>query len=656
MQQEQAPLAPKYRRPTKVWKLMSVLFPMGSVVLALLYIFHWRPFGLVLIDISYLYLLLAVFLPLVFIWIPVSKKARRDTVPWYDIVLILLAFFIPLYFVYSETRIMFEGWGAMAPPLALALGTIFWLLTIETGRRAAGPIFAVLIIIFSTYPLYAQYMPGILMGPPLKFTHVASYFAFSEEGIVGIPAHIFGLLVFGYMFFAVSIQSVGAGKFFTDLATSLLGTTRAGNAKVAIIASGFFASISGSGISNVFVTGSFTIPAMKREGLSPEFAGGVEASASAGGMLMPPVMSSAAFIMAEFIEVSYAVVCITAAVPSILYYICLFSQIDAYAARLGFKPKPIAAEIPPVWRTLLTNSHIILSFLVLIYVLFYLRLVSWAPWYATAIALVGALFKKDIRSNIRKFITEMFADVGRLLGEIMGILAPVGLIIGAFVITGVAFSFPHAVVRMAGGNIYLMLLLGFAASFILGMGVPLVAVYVFLAIVLVPGLVLGGINILAAHLFVMYCAVMSAITPPVALNAFAAATIAGSDPMKTGFEAMKLGVAKYILPFVFVLSPALVLQGPVNEMLQVIPTALIGIIIISAALEGYLWRVGTLTMTARVLLFIAGLLIALPTLEVGKAILSTDIYGAVLFSVIIILFFLLRWGRSPLAGFIVKPI
>lgn len=647
MEQEQTPLAPKYRRPTKIWKLISVLFPISSVVLALLFIFHWRPFGLVLIDITYLYLLLAVFLPLVFIWVPISKKARRDVIPWYDIVLIVLSFTIPLYFVYSETRIMWEAWGALAPPLALALGTIFWLITIETGRRAAGPIFAVLILVFSTYPLYAQYMPGILMGPPLKFPQVASYHVFSEEGIVGIPAHIFGLLVFGYMFFAVAIQSVGAGKFFTDLATALLKTTRAGNAKVAIIASSFFASISGSGISNVFVTGSFTIPAMKKEGLSPEFAGGVEASASAGGMLMPPVMSSAAFIMAEFIEMSYATVCIAAAVPSILYYVCLFSQIDAYAARLGFKPKPIVTEVPPVWRTLLAHSHIILSFLILIYVLFYLRLVSWAPWYATAVAVIGAMVKKEYRTNILRFFINMFGDVGRLLGEIMGILAPVGLIIGAFVITGVAFAFPHAVVRMAGGNIYLMLLLGFAASFILGMGVPLVAVYVFLAIVLVPGLVLGGLNLLAAHLFVMYCAVMSAITPPVALNAFAAATIAGSDPMKTGVEAMKLGVAKYILPFVFVLSPALVLQGPLREMMQVIPTALIGLIIISAALEGYLWRLGTLTMGSRFLFFAAGLLIAYPST-------STDIYGAGLFVVLVILPILLRWGKSPLARFVVK--
>ncbi len=641
-------VASRYRTLTGGWRLLSIILPAVSLVLVLIYVFHVRLFGIVLTDLTFLYLLIAIFLPMVFLWLPMGKKSPRDSVPWYDVLFGLVIMVVTLYYVSQERNIRLEAWGVRAPLLAQVFGFALWLLVIEAGRRATGSIFAAIVIFFSFYPMFARYLPSILMAPPFTFSQVISYHALSEESIVGIPMHIFGSLILGYMFFAIALQAAGAGDFFTDLAIALLRNTRVGTAKVAILSSALFGTISGSGVANVYVTGSFTIPAMKKEGLSAEFAGAVEASVDCGSMITPPIMGAAAFIMAEFINVSYATICIAAAVPAALFYVCLYSQLDMYAARLGFKPKPIEVEVPPMWRILLRNSHIILSVFVLIYVLFYMRLTSWAPWIATAVAIgIGAILRKQMRTNLWGFTIDLLQDTGRVLGELTGMMAPVGMIIGSFVMTGIAFAFPHSVVRMAGGNMYLMLLLGFAASFILGMGVPMVACYVFLAIVLAPGLVAGGINIMAAHLFIMYTAIMSAITPPVALNAFAAATISGGDPMKTGWQACKLGAAKYILAFVFVLNPALILQGPVRDILQVIPTALVGVILVSAGLEGYLWFVGTLTRGMRALMLAAGLLLCFPSF-------NTDLYGGALFAVLIILVLILKQTKSPFIGLMVK--
>jgi TRAP transporter 4TM/12TM fusion protein len=461
---------------------------------------------------------------------------------------------------------------------------------------------------------------------------------------MGIPLHVFGRLFFGFMIFAIILQRLGAGQFFNDLALAWIGKTKSGNAKVAIIASGFFSSKSGAPIANVMTTGAFTIPAMKKEGLPAHFAGAVEATASSGGALMPPVMGAVAFIMAEFLGVPYSEVAIAAAVPSVLYFLCLFAQIDSYGKRIGLVPPEITVDVPPVWLSMLRNSHIILSFGVLLYALFFLQLAAQGAWIATAAAIILALFRKETRLNFKGFVL-MLADVGRVLGELMGIMGPVGMIIGSFIITGIAYSLPNEIVSLAGGSIVLVLLFGAIALFVLGMGVTISACYIFLAIVLAPGLVEFGFDPMAVHLFILYCGMMSYITPPVALTAFAAATISGANPMKTGFTAMKLGIAKYILPFIFILSPALILRGPVGESVYVITTCAIGLVILSGALEGYFWHLGNLKIPTRIILFTAGLLIAIPNVY-------TDLIGAIIFVVFFTAGFLLR-GRENL---LVEPV
>jgi len=541
----------------------------------------------VLIDTAYLYLLLTVFLPLCYVWIPATQKAPKDRLPWYDILLALLSTVVPFYFAYNHVEMMQNAWESQAPMAALVFATILWVLMIEAGRRAAGPAFAIVIFFFSTYPLFSYYLPGFLHSTSFSFTDMASFYAMNEQGIVGLVLRVFGRLVIGFIVFAVVVQNLGAGKFFNDLAIVLVGKTRAANAKVAIFASGVLGSISGAAVGNVIITGSFTIPAMKS-----------------------------------------------------LYYLSLFLEIDSFAARAGLKPQPMAASPPPILQTLVKNLHIILGFSLLLFVLFILRLSSQSPWIATVLVIVLAMFRKETRLTPRR-LAGLIEDIGRTLGELIGIMGSVGIIIGAFILTGLAYSIPNEIIALAGGSVYVALLFGALASFILGMGVTISACYVFLAIVLAPGLVKSGFDPMAVHLFILYYGMLSFITPPVAVAAFAAASVAGANPMKTGIQAMKLGIIIYILPFIFVLHPALILRGPIKDILVVIPTAVIALIIISSAIGGYFWRLGNLTIITRLLFLGAGILLIIPGL-------STDIFGLCTFVLFFTLSYMLR-GRSPVS-------
>lgn len=541
---------------------------------------------------------------------------------------------------------MVGGWSFVAPDHVVVLSTILWLLVLEAGRRAGGAIFLVVAVVLTTYPLFGQFLPGLFNSPPFTFAHVVSFHAMSDESLLGLVVRVFGHLFFGYMVYAIVIQMLGAGSFFTQLATALVGGARAGNAKVAVVSSSAMGSISGDAISNVIVTGSFTIPAMKKEGMPSHYAGAVEACASSGGVLMPPVMGAVAFLMAEVIEVPYSQVVLAAALPAILYYVGLFAQIDAYAARENLRPPPVPIETPPLWSILVGNLHIILSFVSLVAIIFIWRLTAQGPWLASGVALILALVQRRTREDLRALLSDFWEDLGRVLGELMGIMAPVGMILGGMVFSGLAYSFPSVIVNLAGGSILLLLLLGAVASFILGMGVTVSAAYIFLAIVLAPGLTRAGVDLMAAHLFVLYTATLSYITPPVALAAFAAATIAGSNPMRTAFKAMQLGSVKYLIPFFFVMNPALILRGSLSEILLAVSAGTVGVIVMSGALEGYLWGVGRPTYPIRALLFGGGVLLMAPEP-------ISDLAGLAIVVVVVVVALYLK-GKSKLYRFLIK--
>ena len=569
------------------------------------------------VESQFFYTVVALMLPLVYILWPMWPGASRTRVPWYDVVLFLFALGVCGYFVYNAEQILDRGWEYAAPDHAVVMSFLFWGVILEATRRAGGLTIAIIVALASLYPLVADTMPGPIQGFPASPTETAIYHAMSRESVMGIPLQAFANLVIGFLLFGVALQHTGGGKFFINLAFGLLGHVRGGPAKVAIFSSGLMGSMSGSVITNVMTTGVLSIPAMRRVGFSRSYAGGVEACASTGGVLMPPVMGATAFIMATFLNVPYGQIALAAVVPSVLYFLGLFIQIDAYAARYGLKglPKP---ELPSLKRTLKEGWYFIFVFVLLIWMLFFLRREAIAPFYATALL----LFINQVLPYQRwgwQDVLNFFSSAAKLFAELIAILTGVGLLIGALSMTGLSGTIANDLIYLAGGSTLVLLLMGALTSFIMGIGMTVTAAYIFLAVALAPALIQGGgMNPMAVHLFILYWGMLSFITPPVALGAFAAATIAGSRSMETGLQAMRLGSVIYFIPFLFVLNPALILQGSPQEIVLVLAQALFGVLVIAGAMQGYLLFVGDLCRNAalqwpiRGMLIVGGMAIAVP--------------------------------------------
>ncbi len=606
----------RYRTASPLIRLCVLVGAAGSVFLS-----AYMIFGLgnvfhtyVLLETEYFYVMLALLIPLVFLIFPFTK-ASQGRLPWYDALLALAAFMIPAYFTYKGDAILNQGWEYTAPLHAKALAFVYWAVILEALRRAGGMAIFVICLVISIYPIVSHLAPGVLKGQAVSAAVTAGFHIFGTESLLGIPMNAFANIVVGFLVFGVALQYTGGGAFFLNLAFALLGKRRGGPAKVAIFASGLMGSMSGSVITNVLTTGVMSIPAMKRVGFRPAYAAGVEACASTGGVLMPPVMGATAFVMATFLEIGYAEIVVAAAFPSLLYYFGLFMQIDAYSARFGLKGLP-ASELPSVGQVLRDGWYFVFVFAMLIVMLLYLRREAQAPYYATIVLLVINQLAKKHRWSLARFV-ECADGVGRLFAELAAVLAGVGLIIGSLTLTGKVGSLTYELVRLAGNSVIMLLLMGALTSFILGIGMTVTAAYLFLAVTIGPALVSGGLDKLAVHLFLMYWGMISFITPPVALGAYAAASIAQSDPMKTGFEAMRLGSIIYFVPFFFVLNPALIGKGPLGEIALVLTTAVIGIVLIAGGLQGYLYGVGPLDGGAaawpgRALLVVGGLILALP--------------------------------------------
>jgi TRAP transporter 4TM/12TM fusion protein len=587
--------------------------------------------GITLLDNAYLYLLCALLVGLVFLFLPATARASRDKVPWYDAALYLLSLAVFGYFAFNAHRILQEAWEFMAPKPAIAIAAAGWLLLLEATRRAGGLAVFIVVALISVYPVVAGVMPGAIAGLPQPLSTTAAYHFTSSESVLGIPTRAFGELVIGFVMFGAVLQHTGAASFFNDIAFALFGRVRGGPAKVSIVASGLMGSVSGSVVSNVLTTGVVTIPAMKRTGFSPAYAGGVEACASTGGVLMPPIMGATAFVMASFLGVPYTTVILAAIVPSLLYYFGLFVQIDGYAARRGLRGLP-RAELPAIGDTFASGWQYLFVFVLLVWMLMVLQREALAPFVATALLLVINQVWPRHRLNWRRLGT-LIENVSRSLAELAALLAGVGLIIGSLSVTGLAGTLANDLVYLAGNNVYVLLVMGALTSFVFGMGMTITACYIFLAIVLAPPLVAAGFDKVAVHLFMMYWGMVSFITPPVALASFVAAGLAGAAPLQVGLKSMRLGSTMYFVPFFFVLNPALILRGTPADILVVVATAVIGIWLIASALEGYVVGFGALgdgliALVARALLLAGGLSMALPGGgELGLSHLQLSIVG-----------------------------
>ncbi|MEM8576831.1 MAG: TRAP transporter fused permease subunit [Pseudomonadota bacterium] len=592
-----------------------IVFTLAAIGIAINQLFGLRIGGYAFLEAMYLYILAGLFLSLTFLafraYGPPSAR-----VPWYDWILAAATLAITGFFVATAGQSLDSGWEYAPPDRAVWASIALYVLILEGTRRAGGLVLFGIVLLFSLYPTFADQVPDPLNGFSQSFTQVVPFFMISSEASFGIPMRAFGNLVIGFILFGAVLQFTGGGKFFNNLAMSVVGGYRGGAAKVSIFASGFMGSMSGSVISNVLTTGAVSIPAMKKTGFAPRYAAATEACASTGGVLMPPIMGATAFIIASWLGRPYVEIMLAAAIPSLLYFFGLFAQIDAYSARRGLKGLP-RSERPSALATLADGWLYIAVFALLIYLMVAFRWETTAPFYAVALLLVVNQFRPKDRVSLHGFFG-IIVSVGRTLAELVAVLLGIGMIVGAFQATGLTGPLANELVFAAGDSIAMLLLMGALTSFIFGMGMTVTACYIFLAVILAPALVQAGLNELAVHLFILYWGMVSFITPPVALGAFAAASMAGANAFKTSFEAMKLGGVIYVVPFFFVLNPALIGQGAPGEVAIVLFCALMGVWFICGGLQGYISFVGPLHSTAlsavmRVALILAGLMVAAPT-------------------------------------------
>jgi len=444
----------------------------------------------------------------------------------------------------------------------LIISLIIVVLTMEATRRVAGTGLAVIVALFVAYGLLGHFIPGALAGRPIQLDRLAIYLAMDSNAIQGLPLIVGSVTVIGFILMGQMLTVCGGGDFFNDLALALVGRRRGGAAKIAVVSSFLFGSVSGSAVANVASTGVVTIPMMKKAGYPPHAAGAVEALASTGGQLAPPIMGAAAFLMAEFLQISYATVVLAAIIPTFLYYFAIYMWVDSEATVTPLTI-PEDVHLPKAREVLKQGWHFLVPFVILIGTLFFL---NWSPEMAALAGTVSlgvlAIFigYRGQRLSLKGAV-EVIGSTGIAVIEILVICAAAGIVIGVLNLSGLAFNLTLQLVSLADGSLWVLLITAALVSIVLGMGMPTVGVYVLLASLIGPALVQAGVNPVAGHLFLLYFGMLSMITPPVALASFTAATIAKADPWQTGWRAANMGWIAYLIPFVFVLEPALIWQG-----------------------------------------------------------------------------------------------
>lgn len=589
--------------------LVIIVTSLIGIIISINQLFQLKIAGFMPVGSGYYYYILATFLSISFLVYPARKKDINH-LPWYDWVIFLSCVCVNLYFASKSYTILTSGWEYEAPIIPLVSSFILWAIALEGVRRTSGNILFFICLVFSFYPIFGQYLGGMLWGTPFTLVQTSCYHAMGVESIIGIATRIVGDEIIGYIIFGAAIVTSGGGKFFMDFALSILGKSRGGSAKVAVISSAFMASLSGSVVSNIVTTGTLTIPSMIKTGYEPKYAASVETCASTGGTITPPIMGAAGFLVASFLNVPYSSVMAAAIFPAFLYFLMLFLQIDFHAAKLNIEG--LKNEELPNFQEVIRDGWFFLGAIILLVILLIVyRITALAPFYTILFLFACAMIRKNTRLGGQKLLSFLF-ESGKILGQLTAILAGIGLIIGSFSATGIANSFSRELLIIAGENRFFLLLLGAITSFILGIGMTVTACYVFLAVVLAPALIKIGFDPMASHLFVMFCGNLSYITPPVALGAISASAIAGTNPMATGFSSSKLGILLFILPFIFVMNPALIFRADFYNIIQAVITSIIGTILMAGSLEGWIFKVGHLKLIQRIVLFSSGLMIVYP--------------------------------------------
>lgn len=595
----------RYQTMPAVIRYLMLAMSLGGVVLAIVYIFGLIP----LLDLTYYFLLMAMYLPMAFLLLPAHKREVR--VSWLSYFPAATIMLLMLFLASKGRDLVYQTWVPVSEDWQLWVAAALFVLILEAARRSGGLIFLGIVVFLGFYPVFADYMPGVLWGPPTTLERTIAFNVYSGDAMLGIVTRVVAETIVGFLILAALLVATGAADFFLKLATALMGQAKGGPAKVSVLASGFFGSLSGSIFGNVVSTGSVTIPSMKKAGFPGYYAGALEACASTGGMLMPPVMGAVAFIMADFTNTEYGVIVMAAIIPSLLYFFGLYCHVHGYAAKSDLKGLP-KSELPALGATLKEGWPFLVVLAFLVWGLVIMRWERLTPFYASGLLILLTCFRKDLVITPRK-VPDILFQISKLLSQTMALLLPTSFILGGLMATGVAPVIASELVRMGGGSLILVLGIGVGVCIIFGMLGMIVAAYLMLALTLAPALEqIAGLNVLAIHLFIAYYATLAAITPPVALAAFLASRISDSDPLRTSMHAARLGVVLYFVPIFFLFEPALIFQGPLHLTAIWFCFNLVAVILIAGGSEGRLMLLGRLPNWTRPLVIASGLLVGFP--------------------------------------------
>lgn len=562
-------------------------------------------------------------LALSYLLYPTRKSWSRTKVHPLDVLLAILGAAAPAYICIMYRELSMRA--GMVTPSDLIMGVIGVLLVIEATRRVVGIPMVTVVLVFIGYAFAGPYMPGVLAHRGLSLDQLVGHLYYTTEGIFGIPLGVSSTFIFLFILFGAYLESTGLGKFFIDIANAIAGWASGGPAKVAVLSSALMGTVSGSSVANVAGTGSFTIPMMKKLGYKKEFAGAVEAASSTGGQLMPPVMGAAAFLMAEFVGVPYIDIVGAAVIPAILYFTGLWLGVHLEAKRTNLKGIP-RDQLPKAWEIFRERGHLAIPLLVIVYLL----VSGYTPMRAALVAIVLSIVASSLRKSTRMKPIEIVQGLENGARNVLGVViacAAAGIIIGVVTKTGVGLKLASGLLALSGGMLLPTMFFTMITSLILGMGVPTTANYVITSTIAAPALLQMGVPVLAAHMFVFYFGIIADVTPPVALAAYAASGISGGKPLMTGVNASKLAIAAFIIPYIFVMSPVLLMiDATAFGLVFSTVTAVLGMVGLSSAMIGYL--ADHCNVLERVILFVSGILMIMPGIE-------TDLPGLIVFIVII---------------------
>lgn len=557
-----------------------------------------------------------------FLIYPRKKSLYMKDIPFYDIVLAFLSALIAFYWIFNYKSILLRAGDPIFSDIAI--GGIALLVLIEGARRVSGLPIITIAVIFLFYCYFGPYMPKVFAHRGFDLERIIAHMYLTTEGIIGIPTGVSASFVFMFILFGAFIEKTGVGQFFIDIANAIAGRARGGPAKVAVVTSALQGTISGSSVANVVTTGSFTIPMMKKLGYDPDFAGATEAAASTGGQIMPPIMGAAAFLMAEFIGTSYLNIVIAATLPAILYFTGVFAGVHFQGVKLGLKGLS-EDQIPNVWKVLKAKGHLLIPIIGIVYFLVSGLTPSKAAASALGLAIAASFLRKETRMKPKDFLEALENGAKTAVGLAI-VAATAGIIVGVVTLTGLGLKMANGIVALAGGSLFLTMFLTMIASLILGMGTPTTANYIITSTIAAPALLKLGVPIIAAHMFVFYFGIIADLTPPVCVAAFAASGLAKGNPIRTGLTATKLAIGAWIIPYIFVYSPSILLiDTTFFGAVSIFVTSVIGMLVIAAGVAGY--YLTSINIIERILLVFGGLVLVKPGV-------ITDVIGLMIIALI----------------------